>query len=58
MNANIELLRCISGGLTEIAAKIGADASIPPGMVSEALNIKFQIDKLKDRLEDHINEAN
>lgn len=52
MNANIELLHCISGGLSEIAASIGANKSIPPGMVSDALQIKFQVDQLKKRLEE------
>lgn len=48
---NLELLDCMIGGLQEIAADIGADRNIPPGLIAEAFNIRNRISKFKNDLE-------
>jgi len=49
---NLELLECMIGGLQEIAADIGADQNVPPGLIAEAFNIRNRISKLKNDLEE------
>lgn len=49
---NLELLDCMIGGLQEIAADIGADQNVPPGLIAEAFNIRNRISKLKKDLEE------
>lgn len=48
---NLELLDCMIGGLQEIAADIGADRNVPPGLIAEAFNIRNRISKFKNDLE-------
>lgn len=47
---NLELLECMIGGLQEIAADIGADQNVPPGLIAEAFNIRNRISKFKSDL--------
>lgn len=49
---NLELLDCMIGGLQEIAADIGADRNVPPGLIAEAFNIRNRISKFKNDLEE------
>lgn len=56
-NTNLELLECMIGGLQEIAADIGADRNIPPGLIAEAFNIRNRISKFKKDLKEVTDEA-
>lgn len=49
---NLELLDCMIGGLQEIAADIGADRNVQPGLIAEAFNIRNRISKFKKDLEE------
>lgn len=49
---NLELLECMIGGLQEIAADIGADQNVPPGLIAEAFTIRNRISKFKNDLEE------
>lgn len=55
---NLELLDCMIGGLQEIAADIGADRNVPPGLIAEAFNIRNRISKFRNDLKEVTDEAN
>lgn len=55
---NLELLDCMIGGLQEIAADIGADRNVPPGLIAEAFTIRNRISKFKKDLKEVTDEAN
>ena len=55
-NTDLELLECMIGGLQEIAADIGADQNVPPGLIAEAFTIRNRISKFKKDLKEATDE--
>ena len=56
-NTSIEIVKCASDGIKEVASKLAMDCSTPNSIATRFMSCYFDLKKLQHELED-INEKN